>query len=71
MSGLQKRMRRKLLTQAARMQRKETVGAPRRRTVNSWVQTTKLDMVLAVIESQRVAPNDSVSDDSSTEVTPE
>lgn len=73
MSGLQKRMRRKLLTQAARIQRKETAGhGPKvRRPIRSWVQTTKFDMVMAVIESQRVVPNDSVSDASSTEVTPE
>lgn len=64
MSGLQKRMRRKLLTQAARMQRKETIGAPRRRTVNSWVQTTKLDMVLAVLEAKQREVSTSESDSS-------
>lgn len=52
MSGLQKRMRRKLLTQAARLQRKETAGhGPKmRRPIRSWVQTTKVDLVLAALE---------------------
>ena len=46
MSGLQKRMRRKLLLTAAREQRKATAGAGQyRRPVASWVQSTKADLM--------------------------
>lgn len=49
MSGLHKRMRRKLLLQAAREQRKATTGGGQaRRPLNSWVWSTKVDLVDAI-----------------------
>lgn len=49
MSGLKKRMRRKLLLDAARQQRKDTAGHGKlRRPLNTWVWTTKLDLVTAI-----------------------
>lgn len=49
MSGLLKRMRRKLLLDAARQQRKATAGGGRyRKPLNTWVWTTKQDLVTAV-----------------------
>lgn len=56
MSGLQKRMRRKLLLDAARQQRAATAGAGQyRRPLNSWVWTTKLDLVAALREAEKPA----------------
>lgn len=71
MSGLQKRMRRKLLLDAARQQRAATAGGGQfRRPLNSWVQTTKRDLVEAVRESERVSTSPSHGDDSPPEMTP-
>ncbi|MCA2991185.1 hypothetical protein [Gemmatimonas sp.] len=61
MSGLQKRLRRKLLLDAARQQRAATAGGGQyRKPLNAWVRSTKRDLVDAVREAdqrQREAEN--------------
>lgn len=69
MSGLKKRMRRKLLLDAARQQRKDTAGHGKlRRPLNTWVWTTKLDLVTTIQGQDTGASRD--ENGSPTEVTP-
>lgn len=65
MSGFGKRMRRAMLKSLAREQREKTAGyGQQRRSLRSWVLTTKLDIASVLREHQ--AKQREATDDAST-----
>lgn len=64
MSGLGKRLRRRALVEAARVQRRDTAGhGALRRPVSQWVLSTKIDLMVAAATALSPKPETLDADD--------